>query len=262
MGTSYYELKVHIMTELIVHASSTSIEPMVQEEKARNEFSKRLALACDKAGLSMPGRQAVIAKKMKITPKAVSKWFNGEAIPRRGRLQELAAIIGTSGSYLLSETEQDGVDFTQTKMGDDVYRVDVLDLTVSAGPGAYMLSEHVEVLYAIEFTASYGKNLFGNRSPEDVKVMTVSGDSMCPALSSGDRLFVDTSVRHFITDGIYSFVYGKTFYVKRLQMQGARLAVLSDNPAYETWYIEEKDQDQLYVMGKALVHESIKYNNL
>jgi len=250
------------MTELIVHASSPIIELMVQEEKARKEFSLRLALACDKAGLHSHGRQADIAKRMRLTPKAVSKWFNGEAIPRRGRLQELATIIGTSGSYLLGETTDDGVRAERVDVNTDVYRVDVLDLTVSAGPGTYMLSEHVDVLYAIEFTNAYGRDLFRNRMPEDVKVMTVSGDSMAPALMSGDRLFVDVSVRHFTTDGIYCFVFGKTFYVKRLQMQGVKLAVLSDNPAYETWYIEEKNQDQLYVMGKAMIHESIKYNRI
>ncbi|EHT08320.1 hypothetical protein HMPREF9690_03050 [Raoultella ornithinolytica 10-5246] len=144
----------------------------------------------------------------------------------------------------------------------DVYRVEVLDLTVSAGPGNYMISDYVEVLYAIEFTTEHARVLFGNRDPADVKVMTVNGDSMAPTLVSGDRLFVDISVRHFQTDGVYSFVYGKTFHVKRLQMQGDKLAVLSDNPAYEKWYINEDSQEQLYVMGKALIHESIKYNRL
>jgi phage repressor protein C with HTH and peptisase S24 domain len=45
-------------------------------------------------------------------------------------------------------------------------------------------------------------------------------------------------------------------------MQGNRLAVLSDNPAYEKWYITEENQDDLYVMGKAIMHESINYNRL
>ncbi|STW78674.1 putative phage repressor protein CI [Klebsiella michiganensis] len=73
---------------------------------------------------------------------------------------------------------------------DDVYRVEVLDLTVSAGPGNYMISDYVEVLYAIEFTTEHARVLFGNREPADVKVMTVNGDSMAPTLVSGDRLFV------------------------------------------------------------------------
>lgn len=235
---------------------------MVQEEKARIEFSHRLALACDKAGLPVHGRQADIAKRMKLTPKAVSKWFNGEAIPRRGKLQELAALIGTSSSWLLGDRVASGFPEGNTDVRENVYRVEVLDLTISAGPGAYMLSDYVEVLFAIEFTTEHAVSLFGNRPPQDVKVMTVNGDSMATTVNSGDRLFVDISIRHFQTDGVYAFVYGKTFHVKRLQMQGTRLAVLSDNPAYEKWYIDEKNQDQLYIMGKALLHESVKYNRL
>jgi len=235
---------------------------MVQEEKARTEFSHRLALACDKAGLPVHGRQADIAKRMKLTPKAVSKWFNGEAIPRRGKLQELAVLIGTSSSWLLGDRVASGFPEGNTDVRENVYRVEVLDLTISAGPGAYMLSDYVEVLFAIEFTTEHAVSLFGNRPPQDVKVMTVNGDSMATTVNSGDRLFVDISIRHFQTDGVYAFVYGKTFHVKRLQMQGTRLAVLSDNPAYEKWYIDEKNQDQLYVMGKALLHESVKYNRL
>lgn len=235
---------------------------MVQEDKARTEFSHRLALACDKAGFPAHGRQAVLAKRMKLTPKAVSKWFNGEAIPRRGKLQELAALIGTSSSWLLGDRVAGEHSEGQAEVRENVYRVEVLDLTISAGPGAYMLSDYVEVLFAIEFTTEHAVSLFGNRPSEDVKVMTVNGDSMATTVNSGDRLFVDISVRHFQTDGVYAFVYGKTFHVKRLQMQGTRLAVLSDNPAYEKWYIDEKNQDQLYIMGKALLHESVKYNRL
>lgn len=250
------------MTELIVHASTTIIELMVHEEKARQDFSKRLALACEKVGFQVHGRQAEIAKKMKLTPKAVSKWFNGEAIPRRGKLQELAVLLGTSAAYLLGDVPEDGIIKKQVQISHDIFRIDVLDLSVSAGPGTYLISDYVEVLYAIEFTTEHARSLFGNRSSEDVKVMTVNGDSMSPTLISGDRLFVDVSVRNFQTDGVYSFVYGKTFHVKRLQMQGNRLAVLSDNPTYEKWYIEEDSQDQLYIMGKALIHESIKYSRL
>lgn len=250
------------MTELIVHASTPIIELMVQEERARQDFSKRLALACEKAGLQIHGRQAEIAKKMKLTPKAVSKWFNGEAIPRRGKLQELAAYLGTSATYLLGDSSEDGIIKRQASIANDVYRIDVLDLTVSAGPGSFMISEFVEVLHAIEFTSEHARSLFGNRPQHDVKVMTVDGDSMCPTIQSGDRLFFDVSVRNFKVDGVYAFVFGQHFHVKRLQMQGLQLAVLSDNPAYKDWYVTEENQDQLYIMGKALIHESIAYNKL
>ena len=162
---------------------------------------------------------------------------------------------------MLNDGKQSGAALL-TNAASDVFRVDVLDLTVSAGPGSFMISEFVEVLHAIEFTNEHARSLFGNRAQHDVKVMTVDGDSMCPTIQSGDRLFFDVSVRNFKVDGVYAFVFGQHFHVKRLQMQGLQLAVLSDNPAYKDWYVTEENQDQLYIMGKALIHESIAYNKL
>ncbi|MBU4683294.1 helix-turn-helix transcriptional regulator [Cedecea davisae] len=196
----------------------------------------------------------------------VWKWFNSQAIPDTENIVALSKVLGVRAEWLEygvgQPTETGEVKSMITDSESDVYRVEVLDLTVSAGPGSYMLSDYVEVLYAIEFTNEHARHLFGNRHSDDVKVMTVNGDSMMPTLISGDRLFVDVAVRQFLTDGVYAFVYGKTFHVKRLQMQGDQLAVLSDNPIYEKWYIKDENQDQLYVMGKALIHESIKYNRI
>ncbi|MGQ7034221.1 helix-turn-helix domain-containing protein, partial [Escherichia coli] len=81
---------------------------MVHEDKARKEFASRLALACENAGYEQHGRQAEIARRMKLTPKAVSKWFNGETIPRREKLRELATLIGTTPTYLLREGKKAG----------------------------------------------------------------------------------------------------------------------------------------------------------
>ncbi|MGP3593087.1 S24 family peptidase [Vagococcus sp. WN89Y] len=244
---------------------------MVKRDNSKEAFTARLMQACQLAGLTGHGKNKQLVdllKKagVKVSTPGVWKWFNAQSIPDTTNIMALSKVLGVRAEWLEygvgEPTEGGEVKSLVSQADSDVFRIEVLDLTVSAGPGSYMISDHVDVLYAIEFTSSHAKDLFGNRSPEDVKVMTVSGDSMAPALTSGDRLFVDISVRHFTTDGVYSFVFGKTFYVKRLQMQGMRLAVLSDNPAYETWYIEEKNQDQLYVMGKALIHESIKYNKL
>lgn len=211
--------------------------------------------------------QKEFAEKAGLDPTVVSRMLYPVGKPNKRNIGEQAArqiedALKISRGWMDGLSPASNMDIGVPAHNADTYRVEVLDLTVSAGPGSFMISEFVEVLHAIEFTTEYAHSLFGNRSHNDVKVMTVDGDSMCPTIQSGDRLFFDISVRNFQTDGVYSFVYGKTFHVKRLQMQGDKLAVLSDNPAYEKWYIKEDNQDQLYVMGKALIHESIKYNKL
>lgn len=226
-------------------------------------FAERLNAAMSAADIS----QGQLADKVGISQPAIQKMTSGKTSGSR-KMVELANALGVRPEWLSSGVGEMRIDGNVPSASQpasetiDVFRVDVLDLKVSAGPGSFMISEFVEVLHAIEFTTEHARSLFGNRTQNDVKVMTVDGDSMCPTIQSGDRLFFDVSVRNFKVDGVYAFVFGQHFHVKRLQMQGLQLAVLSDNPAYKDWYVTEENQDQLYIMGKALIHESIAYNKL
>ncbi|WP_409243766.1 XRE family transcriptional regulator [Enterobacter cloacae] len=226
-------------------------------------FAERLNAAMSAADIS----QGQLADKVGISQPAIQKMTSGKTSGSR-KMVELAHALGVRPEWLSSGVGEMRIDGNVPSADQpvsetiDVFRVDVLDLKVSAGPGSFMISEFVEVLHAIEFTTEHARSLFGNRTQNDVKVMTVDGDSMCPTIQSGDRLFFDVSVRNFKVDGVYAFVFGQHFHVKRLQMQGLQLAVLSDNPAYKDWYVTEENQDQLYIMGKALIHESIAYNKL
>lgn len=229
----------------------------------KETFADRLNQAMREAGYS----QASLGEAVGMSQPSVWKLASGKTQNTR-KLFEISRVLGVSPDWLADGIGQMRADGQQpaaisaSTSTADIFRVDVLDLTVSAGPGSFMISEFVEVLHAIEFTTEHARSLFGNRSQNDVKVMTVDGDSMCPTIQSGDRLFFDVSVRNFKVDGVYAFVFGQHFHVKRLQMQGLQLAVLSDNPAYKDWYVTEENQDQLYIMGKALIHESIAYNKL
>ncbi|MDR5610420.1 MAG: helix-turn-helix domain-containing protein [Arsenophonus sp.] len=66
---------------------------MVHIEKLREEFSQRLAQACNNAGLNERGRGAAIMKALGVSSKAVSKWFNGEALPRQDKIDALAKFL-------------------------------------------------------------------------------------------------------------------------------------------------------------------------
>lgn len=226
-------------------------------------LSQRLKLSMEKAKIN----QVALAERVGVSQAAIQKLTSGKAKSSK-RIVEIASALGVRPEWLSDGREPMFVEGNfmakedAGKLAEDVFRVDVLDLTFSAGPGSFMISEFVEVLHAIEFTTEHARALFGNRTQHDVKVMTVDGDSMCPTIQSGDRLFFDVSVRNFKVDGVYAFVFGQHFHVKRLQMQGLQLVVLSDNPAYKDWYVTEDNQDQLYIMGKALIHESIAYNKL
>lgn len=73
---------------------------MVQSENVRIDFSRRLAQACEQAGLNEHGRGAAIVKAVGVTSKAVSKWFNAESLPRQDKIYALAKFLNVDPVWL------------------------------------------------------------------------------------------------------------------------------------------------------------------
>ncbi|AKR76977.1 MULTISPECIES: XRE family transcriptional regulator [Edwardsiella] len=224
-------------------------------------FSERLSHAMEIAGYT----QARLAKDVGMAQSSVNKLLNGASSSRK--TVEIASVLGVRPEWLStgqgdmqSPASRDEPSLRLIKPDiDGIYRVDVLDVKASAGPGTLVTCDFIETIRAIEYTTEQACALFGNRPADHVKVITVSGDSMDGTISPGDQIFVDTGVAHFDGDGVYVFVFGRTLHVKRLQMQRDKLAVISDNPIYEKWYIEPGDEDQFYIMAKVLLRQSIEY---
>lgn len=134
----------------------------------------------------------------------------------------------------------------------EVFRIDILDFTVSAGPGA-VNNEFVEVLRSVEYSADDARVMFNGRKAENLRIINVKGDSMAGTIEPGDLLYVDISVQHFEGDGIYAFLYSDVTHVKRLQMVKDQLLVLSDNKGYTPWGPIEKDEmNRLFIFGKVI----------
>ncbi|ANF79351.1 XRE family transcriptional regulator [Salmonella enterica] len=224
-------------------------------------FSERLAQAMKHAGYT----QGRLAKDVGMAQSSVNKLLK-EANGSR-KTVEIASVLGVRPEWLstgegemASSSAREPSALYQVKPSlNGIYRVDVLDVKASAGPGSIVTSDFIETIRAIEYTNEQARALFGNRPATHVKVITVNGDSMDGTISPGDQIFVDTGVTHFDGDGVYVFVFGKTLHVKRLQMQRDRLAVISDNPIYEKWYVEPEDEDAFYVMAKVLLRQSVDY---
>ncbi|EJK8586059.1 TPA: S24 family peptidase [Enterobacter hormaechei] len=224
-------------------------------------FSERLAQAMESAGYT----QGRLAKEVDMAQSSVNKLLKNAKGSRK--TVEIASVLGVRPEWLSTGEGEMAAGGTreptalyQVKSSlNGIYRVDVLDVKASAGPGTIVTSDFIETIRAIEYTTEQARALFGNRPATHVKVITVNGDSMDGTISPGDQIFVDTGVTHFDGDGVYVFVFGKTLHVKRLQMQRDRLAVISDNPIYEKWYVEAGDEDSFYVMAKVLLRQSIDY---
>ena len=179
-------------------------------------------------------------------------------------LKKIADALNVDISELFSTKDIDGtvdsysINSLVKARREDVYRVEVLDVSASAGGGAAS-KDVVEVIRSIEYEPEQAKLIFGSIPQEMVKLINVRGDSMQGTIEPGDLIFVDQRVRHFDGDGIYIFDFNGDTYVKRLQRVKSELIVISDNPKYREWSITEEELQMLHVSGRVMLSQSQQF---
>lgn len=214
-------------------------------------FSERLNQAMSDAGYT----QGRLAKAVGMAQSSVNKLLNGALGSRK--TVEISSVLGvrpewlsTGAGPMRTDGQQPAAPVVATPS--NVYRVDVLDVQASAGPGA-VINEFVEVLRSVEYSPEDARLMFDGRKQEQVRIINVRGDSMSGTIEPGDLLFVDISVNNFDGDGIYAFLYDDTAHVKRLQKMKDKLLVISDNKSYTPWDpIERDEMNRVFVFGKVI----------
>ncbi|MCJ8207702.1 LexA family transcriptional regulator [Pseudomonas sp. RGM2987] len=73
---------------------------MVHIEEIRSAFVARLKKALTAHGIDQWGAGARLAEIAKVTPKAASKWLNGESLPGPAKMSAIAAALGVKIEWL------------------------------------------------------------------------------------------------------------------------------------------------------------------
>ncbi|HBT9098990.1 S24 family peptidase [Klebsiella pneumoniae] len=199
--------------------------------------------------------QKALGEAVGISQAAIQKIETGRAA-QTTKLLDIANALRVRPEWLSSGTGAMSTDRESDKnpsrTNPDVFRVDILDLSVSAGPGI-VNQEFVEILHSVEYAPAEARHMFDGRKAENIRIINVRGDSMSGTIEPGDLLFVDISVKSFDGDGIYAFLYDDTAHVKRLQKMKDKLLVISDNKSYAAWDPIEKDEmNRVFVFGKVI----------
>ena len=199
--------------------------------------------------------QKTLGDAVGVSQAAIQKIETGRAA-QTTKLLDIAKALRVRPEWLSSGTgamRADGEDDKKpSHINHDVFRVDILDLAVSAGPGI-VNQEFVEILHSVEYAPAEARHMFDGRKAENIRIINVRGDSMSGTIEPGDLLFVDISVKSLDGDGIYAFLYDDTAHVKRLQKMKDKLLVISDNKSYAAWDPIEKDEmNRVFVFGKVI----------
>lgn len=128
------------------------------------------------------------------------------------------------------------------------------NVAASAGPGA--LNGHEASMGGLSFSRPWLAKR--GLSPSTLKVISVSGESMQPRLSDGDKVLVDISDTQPKSGRAYVLLQGEELLVKYCQlMPDGLLRVSSANSSYPTYDIDLAKNDSVSIVGRvvASTHE-------
>lgn len=150
---------------------------MLNEEKIRNDFAKRLDLACKQQGLPEKGRGVKLAEVCQVTPKAVSKWLNGETMPSTTNIYVLAKFLSVTPEWLTygkGNVEQATIGSTKIPIISYIQAgqwTGIEDFKETCGNYEYILTD-LDV-------------------SDDAFALEIKGDSMTPDFIEGDIVIID-----------------------------------------------------------------------
>lgn len=186
----------------------------------------------------------------------VTNWINGVNNPTGNRLVQLAQVLKTTSSWLL--TGNSTPEFTQvepwdsnTPLDDDEVEIPFFkDFSFACGSGSindFIFNEKRK----LRMSKSTLRNL--SITKDNAVAATASGDSMSPTIQDGDTIHIDLG-RKDIKDGrIFVICLGGLNYAKRLyNLPFGGVRIVSDNSEeYPEINLtaEEKETQQFQVIG-------------
>jgi len=219
-------------------------------KKVDNDFCDRI-----KQLIELAGSAEKLAKKSGVGARNISKYASGEVDPSRTRLVNLAKAMEINLLWLASgegamRPDMAGHPSSESIHGAGYVHIPKYDIVASAGGGALVHSE--QIVDYLAFKTDWIVNNLGV-SEKNLALISVTGDSMEPTLSSGDMVLVDVSERKIETNAIYVLQFLGALLVKRIQCRlDGTVVVKSDNTIYEPEVVTGDMMNRLKVIGRVV----------
>jgi phage repressor protein C with HTH and peptisase S24 domain len=215
------------------------------------EFANRLKSLRESRGWKF--RQLYEASGVQVA--TTSQWERGYKDPARisdALIRAVAKAYGVDADALRYGSGISGApvreSFAEEPAATGEVKVVVYDLRASAGSGETP-PDFIETREPHTFKQSWlsSKRL----SAKNLRVITVSGDSMQPHINPGDKIVVDTADTIPASGHVYVVWYGADIRVKRITRErDGSMTLESENPKYKPETFKGKELRNLKIYGR------------
>lgn len=211
--------------------------------------------------------QQSLADQVGVSQQAIGQILKGD-ISNPKKILEISTALGVNPHWLKTgkgpmEPTSQISSMSMQKDDDHTLRVDLLDAELAAHSSGIINLEYPDVISSIFFTHEGVKRILGRTTTDGVYMFKVPTDSMVPTITQNDIVFIDTNVKEYIGEGVYSFNLNGETYIKRLQrLPTGVIMALSDNPLYHPFEITEDLFDTAKIIGKFIKAVELKPKDL
>lgn len=211
--------------------------------------------------------QQSLADQVGVSQQAIGQILKGD-ISNPKKILEISTALGVNPHWLKTgkgpmEPTSQISSMSMQKDDDHTLRVDLLDAELAAHSSGIINLEYPDVISSIFFTHEGVKQILGRTTTDGVYMFKVPTDSMAPTITQNDIVFIDTNVKEYIGEGVYSFNLNGETYIKRLQrLPTGVIMALSDNPLYHPFEITESLFDTAEIIGKFIKAVELKPKDL
>ena len=196
-----------------------------------------------------------MAARLKVSTTTIVNYETGKRMPELDFLIDFAGVcekdflywlglrIAESKSALTGQAKamlDKAVASAVVQAGQSFVSLPLYDLSELAHPGTAPVHVHGTDELPQFSRAWLEREL--DATPADLCLVTVNDDSMTPTLRPGDIVLLDRRIARPDREGVYVVRMNGIALMKRLQiLPGEVIKVVSENPAYETFTINQSD---------------------
>lgn len=190
------------------------------------------------------GSQAEIAKTAGMSASNLSHLLSAKGgEPGVSKLAALCKVLGVSMDYVLTGVGSSGAidPIDRTAVPWETFSVPALhDVEASAGDGSLVPVAQMDHA-SIRFPEAWLRENFGQVA--GLRLLKVKGDSQEPDLRDGDWIMIDIQ-RATLENGLFVLTLDEMLMVKRVQLEGAAIALTSRNEVYQPVRIDKREYDE------------------
>lgn len=171
-------------------------------------------------------------------------------ITRAATAGRIADALGVTLDWLIAGRGDDAAALPSPE-SDEMIAVQMDGAAMSAGGGSLETEGQYQADWM--FPRAWITSKFGN--PDKLRLLPVRGDSMTPTLNDRDWAMLDRSQTR-LSDGIFAILLDGELLVKRIQLGGREIRIISDNAAYEPIVVPKDEVDERIVVRGRIVWSS------